>query len=71
MTNSDKNKIWQVLTKYDNTLVGLCDSLSNILQQKADSSDYKNVFINYRKMDLEDTKLVDSIIGSKIMSSIN
>ena len=71
MTNKDKNIIWEVLTKYDNTLTSLCDSLSNILQEKADNSDYKNVFSNYRKMEKEDTNLVDSILGDKILVDVN
>ena len=71
MTNKDKNIIWDVLTKYDNTLTSLCDSLSNILQEKADTSDYKTVFSNYRKMEKGDTLLVDSILGDKILVDIN
>ena len=71
MTNSDKNTIWNVLIKYDNTLTSLCDSLSNILQDKADNSDYKTVFANYRKMQLNDTKLIDRLLGDKIISALN
>ena len=71
MTNKDKNIVWNVLTKYDNTLTSLCDLLSNILQEKADNSDYKTVFGNYRKMEKEDTLLVDSILGDKILVAIN
>ncbi len=71
MTNKDKNIIWNILTKYDETLTSLCDSLSNILQEKADNSDYKTVFGNYRKMENEDTLLVDSILGDKILVAIN
>jgi len=71
MTNRDKNTIWNILSKYDHTLISMCDSLSNILQEKADNSDYKNVFSNYRKMEKEDTNLVDSILGDKILVAIN
>ena len=71
MTNRDKNTIWKILSKYDNTLTSMCDSLSNILQEKADKSDYVNVFRNYRKMDIEDTKIVDIVLGSKILISVN
>jgi hypothetical protein len=71
MTNKDKNIIWNVLAKYDNTLTSLCDSLSNILQEKADNSDYKTVFGNYRKMEKEDKLLVDSILGDKILVAVN
>ena len=71
MTNKDKNIIWNILTKYDDTLTSLCDSLSNILQEKADTSDYKTVFSNYRKMEKGDTLLVDSILGDKILVAIN
>ena len=71
MTNRDKNTIWNILSKYDNILTSMCDSLSNILQEKADKSDYVNVFRNYRKMDIEDTKIVDIVLGSKILISVN
>ena len=71
MTKRDKNTIWNILSKYDNTLTSMCDSLSNILQEKADKSDYVNVFRNYRKMDLEDTKIVDIVLGNKILMLIN
>lgn len=71
MTNRDKNTIWNILSKYDNTLTSMCDSLSNILQEKADKSDYVNVFRNYRKMDIEDTKIVDIVLGNKILMSVN
>ena len=71
MTNRDKNTIWNILSKYDNTLTSMCNSLSNILQEKADKSDYINVFKNYRKMDFEDTKIIDIVIGNKILMSVN
>lgn len=71
MTNKDKNTIWNVLTKYDNTLTSLCDSLSNIIQEKADSSDYKTLFSNYKKMEKEDLLLIDSILGDKILVAVN
>lgn len=71
MTNRDKNTIWNILSKYDNTLTSMCDSLSNILQEKSEKNDYINVFRNYRKMDFEDTKIVDLVLGDKILMSIN
>lgn len=71
MTNRDKNTIWNILSKYDNTLTSMCDSLSNILQEKSEKTDYINVFRNYRKMDFEDTKIVDLVLGDKILMSIN
>ena len=71
MTNRDKNTIWNILSKYDNTLTSMCDSLSNILQEKSEKTDYINVFRNYRKMDFEDTKIVDLVLGDKILISIN
>ena len=71
MTNRDKNTIWSILSKYDNTLTSMCDSLSNILQEKSEKNDYINVFRNYRKMDIEDTKIVDLVLGSKILISVN
>lgn len=71
MTNRDKNTIWKILSKYDNTLTSMCDSLSNILQEKSDKTDYINVFRNYRKMDIEDTKIVDIVLGDKILMAVN
>ena len=71
MTNIDKNTIWNILSKYDNTLTSMCDSLSNILQEKSEKNDYINVFRNYRKMDIEDTKIVDIVLGKKILMAIN
>ena len=71
MTNRDKNTIWYILSKYDNTLTSMCDSLSNILQEKSEKNDYINVFRNYRKMDIEDTKIVDIVLGDKILISVN
>ena len=71
MTNRDKNTIWNILSKYDNTLTSMCDSLSNILQEKSEKNDYINVFRNYRKMDIEDTKIVDIVLGKKILMAIN
>ena len=71
MTNRDKNTIWNILSKYDNTLTSMCDSLSNILQEKSEKTDYINVFRNYRKMDIEDTKIVDIVLGEKILMVVN
>jgi hypothetical protein len=71
MTNRDKNTIWNILSKYDNTLTSMCDSLSNILQEKSEKTDYINVFRNYRKMDIEDTKIVDIVLGDKILMVVN
>lgn len=71
MTNTEKTILWNVLTKYDNTLTSMCDSLSNILQSSEDKSDYVNVFKNYRKMDLEDTKTIDVVLGKKILMAVN
>jgi len=71
MTNTERNILWNVLTKYDNTLTSMCDSLSNILQSNEDKSDYVNIFKNYRKMDLEDTKIIDVVLGKKILMAVN
>jgi len=71
MTNTERNILWNVLTKYDNTLTSMCDSLSNILQSNEDKSDYVNILKNYRKMDIEDTKIVDIVLGKKILMAFN
>jgi hypothetical protein len=71
MKIEQKEKIWSVLCKYEQTLGSLCDSLSNILQEKEEKNDYINVFRNYRKMSIEDTKIVDMVLGEKIAISVN
>ena len=71
MKIEQKEKIWSVLCKYEQTLSSLCDSLSNILQEKEEKNDYINVFRNYRKMSIEDTKIVDMVLGEKIAISVN
>jgi hypothetical protein len=71
MKIEQKEKIWSVLCKYEQTLDSLCDSLSNILQEKEEKNDYINVFRNYRKMNIEDTKIVDMVLGEKIAISVN
>jgi len=71
MTDKNKETIWNILSKYDNTLTQLGTALSNILQSKDVKDDYLTVFNNYIKIDLNDTKKLDSIIGSKILFFIN
>lgn len=71
MTDKNKETIWNILSKYDNTLTQLGTALSNILQSKDVKDDYLTVFNNYIKIDLNDTKKLDNIIGSKILFFIN
>lgn len=71
MTMTDKSNLWQVLTKYDNTLTSFASSISNTIQSKETSEDLVNILKSYRKIDKDDAILVDSILGDKITFSIN
>ena len=70
MKIEDKQKIWSLIEKYDSYLNHLTDSLSKILQNSAGSSDYKAIFSNYRLMEMNDVKILDSILGEKILLSL-
>jgi hypothetical protein len=66
MNLHQKSQIWEILTKYEDKLCDLCNSLSNILQGIENRVDYLTVFGNYLKMDFQDSIIVDSILGKKI-----
>lgn len=71
MTTTNKSTLWIVLEKYDNTLVSFCNSLSNVIQSKDTDEDLATIFFSYNLMDKEDVEVVDSILGKKILNSIN
>lgn len=71
MTMNDKSNLWQILTKYDNTLTSFAGSISKAIQSKETSEDLVNILKSYRKIDKNDAMLVDSILGDKITFSIN
>lgn len=69
--SNEKEKIWKLLVKYDNTLLEFCDSLSNILQNKQSKSDILNIVKNYKNIDYVDAIIVDSILGESITNALN
>ena len=71
MTTTNKTILWNLLSKYDNTLVSFCDSLSNVIQGKDTDSDISTIFFSYNEIDSNDVKLLDKVIGNKIIMSIN
>jgi hypothetical protein len=67
----DKEQIWKILVKYDTILSDFCDSLSNILQEKSQKSDFFNIIKNYQNIDNTDVLILNDVIGSEIMLAIN
>jgi hypothetical protein len=70
MKIEDKQKIWSLIEKYDGVLDTLTNSLSKVLQNKAVNTDFKMIFSCYTKMSVVDTKLVDEILGQKILFNL-
>jgi ribosomal protein S18 len=66
-----KSKIWKILTKYDNTLIDFCDSLSNVIQDKSKKSDFIKIVNHYQEIDYKDCNILDEILGDYIMLAIN
>ena len=71
MTINEKSTLWNILVKYDNTLTSFANSLSNVIQSKDSNDDLVNIFSFYNKIDKDDTKSVDSILGNRILFSLN
>jgi len=71
MKISQKEKIWSILDKYDNELQSFCDSLSNIIQEKSEKSDFLTIFRNYMNIDIQDALILDEILGNQIMIAVN
>lgn len=72
MKINEKSTLWSVLDKYDNTeLVNFTNSLSKVIQSKETDEDLSSIFFAYQLIDQEDAKLVDSILGKKILNSLN
>jgi hypothetical protein len=66
-----KEQIWKILVKYDNTLSEFCDSLSNILQERSQNSDFFNIIKNFQNIEMSDVIILNDAIGSEIMLAIN
>jgi len=71
MKLEQKEKIWSVLCKYEQTFGSLCDSLSKVIQETANKSDYITIFRNFNNLESSDVLVLDSILGQKIMISVN
>ena len=71
MKISEKEKIWSILSKYDNSLSSFCDSLSNVSQERSTKFDFLNIFKNYNNIESSDVNIIDQILGHKIMIAVN
>lgn len=71
MKIEQKEKIWSVLCKYEQTLGSFCDSLSKVIQETSNKSDYITIFRNFNNLESSDVLVLDSILGQKIMISVN
>jgi hypothetical protein len=71
MKISEKEKIWSILSKYDNSLSSFCDSLSNIIQERSTKFDFYNILKNYKNIESSDVNIIDQILGHKIMIAVN
>jgi hypothetical protein len=71
MKISEKEKIWYILSKYNNSLSSFCDSLSNIIQERSTKLDFVTIFKNYQNIDICDVDIIDQILGNKIMFAVN
>ena len=71
MKISEKEKIWSILSKYDNSLSSFCDSLSNVIQERSTKFDFLNIFKNYNNIESSDVNIIDQILGNKIMFAVN
>jgi hypothetical protein len=71
MKISEKEKIWSILSKYDNSLSSFCDSLSNVIQESSTKFDFLNIFKNYKNIESSDVNIIDQILGHKIMIAVN
>ena len=71
MKIEQKEKIWSVLCKYEQTLGSFCDSLSKVIQKTSNKSDYITIFRNFINLESGDVEVLDSILGHKIMISVN
>lgn len=71
MKISEKEKIWYILSKYDNSLSSFCDSLSNVIQERSTKFDFLTIFKNYKNIESSDVNIIDHILGHKIMIAVN
>lgn len=63
-----KSILWGVLSKYDGLVeyTKFCDSLSNLIQDKATGDDILTVYTHLAKIDRVDYNKVDEAVGVEI-----
>ncbi len=63
-----KSNLWFILERYDNhpDYNKLCNSLSNLIQDKGNIDDILVIFQSMSIIDLEDKKIIDKSIGADI-----
>lgn len=63
----DKQTLWRILEKYDCVeYKDLCDSLSNIIQDKSSSTDLLTIYVSLEKIQREDRDRIEKEIGNEI-----
>lgn len=63
----NKANLWTVLEKYDSKeFSGLCNGLSNIIQNKSNSGDLLDVFTFMEKIEKSDRDILEKEIGNDI-----
>jgi len=63
----DKKTLWKILEKYDCVeYKDLCDSLSNIIQDKSSSTDLLTIYVSLEKIQREDRDRIEKEIGNEI-----
>lgn len=63
----DKQTLWKILEKYDCVeYKDLCDSLSNIIQDKSSSTDLLTIYVSLEKIQREDRDRIEKEIGNEI-----
>jgi len=63
----DKQTLWKILEKYDCIeYKDLCDSLSNIIQDKSSSTDLLTIYVSLEKIQREDRDRIEKEIGNEI-----
>jgi len=63
----DKQILWNILEKYDCVeYKDLCDSLSNIIQDRSSDTDLLNIYVSLEKIQREDRDSIEKEIGNEI-----
>jgi len=63
----DKKTLWNILEKYDCVeYKDLCDSLSNVIQDRSSGTDLLNIYVSLEKIQREDRDIIEKEIGNEI-----